>query len=77
LRVHSVLRRRDAMLVDVVGGNSAEHLNLGRVPRESEMVTKLKERFPSVTAVHYPSERHALPRLRRAEAGCATARRAR
>lgn len=54
-RVESVLRRRDAILVDVVGGNSAEHLNLGRVPRESEMVEKLKERFPSVTAVHYPS----------------------
>jgi 2,5-furandicarboxylate decarboxylase 1 len=39
----------------VVGGNSAEHLNLGRIPRESEMVEKLKERFPGVTAVHYPS----------------------
>jgi 4-hydroxy-3-polyprenylbenzoate decarboxylase len=39
----------------VVGGNSAEHLNLGRIPRESEMVEKLRERFPSVTAVHYPS----------------------
>jgi 2,5-furandicarboxylate decarboxylase 1 len=25
------------------------------VPRESEMVEKLKERFPSVTAVHYPT----------------------
>jgi 4-hydroxy-3-polyprenylbenzoate decarboxylase len=55
LRVESVLRRRDAMLVDVVGGNSAEHLNLGRIPRESEMVEKLRERFPGVTAVHYPS----------------------
>ena len=54
-RVQSVLRRRDAILVDVVGGNSAEHLNLGRIPRESEMVEKLRERFPSVTAVHYPS----------------------
>lgn len=38
LRVESILRRRDAVLVDVVGGNSAEHLNLGRIPRESEMV---------------------------------------
>ena len=55
LRVETILRRRDAMLIDVVGGNSAEHLNLGRIPRESEMVEKLKERFPSVTAVHYPS----------------------
>ena len=55
LRVETIMRRRDAMLVDVAGGNSAEHLNLGRVPREAEMVEKLKDRFASVTAVHYPS----------------------
>ena len=54
-RVETVMRRRDAMLVSVAGGNSAEHLNLGRVPREAEMVEKLKQRFPSVTAVHYPA----------------------
>ena len=54
-KVETLMRRCDAMLVDVVGGNSAEHLNLGRIPRESEMVEKLRERFPSVTAVHYPS----------------------
>ena len=54
-RVETMMRRRDVILVDVVGGNSAEHLNLGRIPRESEMVEKLKERFPGVTAVHYPS----------------------
>jgi 2,5-furandicarboxylate decarboxylase 1 len=54
-RVEALLRRKDAMLIDVAGGNSAEHLNLGRVPRESEMAEKLKERFPSVTALHYPN----------------------
>ncbi len=54
-KVETLMRRKDAMLVDVVGGNSAEHLNLGRIPRESEMVEKLKGRFPSVTAVHYPN----------------------
>lgn len=54
-RVETVMRRSDAMLVSVAGGNSAEHLNLGRVPREAEMVEKLKQRFPSVTAVHYPA----------------------
>ncbi len=54
-RVETILRRRAPILVDVAGGNSAEHLNLGRVPREAEMVEKLRERFPSVTAVHYPS----------------------
>jgi UbiD family decarboxylase len=55
IHVETVLKRRNAILVDVVGGNSAEHLNLGRIPRESEMSEKLKARFPSVTAVHYPS----------------------
>jgi 4-hydroxy-3-polyprenylbenzoate decarboxylase len=50
-----MMRRRQAMLVDVMGGNSAEHLNLARIPRESEMVEKLKQRFPSVTALHYPN----------------------
>lgn len=55
LCVETLMRRDDAWLLDVVGGNSAEHLNLGRIPRESEMVEKLRERFPGVTAVHYPS----------------------
>ena len=49
------MRRRDAILVDIVGGNSAEHLNLARIPREAEMVEKSKARFPSVTALHYPT----------------------
>ena len=55
LRVETIMRRKSPILVDVAGGNSAEHLNLGRVPREAEMVEKLRDRFPSVTAVHYPS----------------------
>ena len=53
--VDSILRRHKPMLVDVMGGNSADHLNLGRIPRESEMAEKLKERFASVTALHYPN----------------------
>ncbi len=53
-RVDTLMRRDDAILVDVLGGNSPEHLNLSRVPRESEMAEKLMERFPSVTALHYP-----------------------
>ena len=54
-RVQTLMRRKDAILVDVAGGNAAEHLNLSRVPRESEMAEKLMERFPSVTALHYPN----------------------
>lgn len=54
-QVQTVMQRKKAMLVDVVGGNSAEHLNLARIPRESEMAEKLMERFPGVTALHYPN----------------------
>jgi 4-hydroxy-3-polyprenylbenzoate decarboxylase len=54
-RVETLMRRDDAILVDVAGGNSPEHLNLSRVPRESEMAEKLKDRFPSVKALHYPN----------------------
>lgn len=53
--VQAVLHRDDPLWIDVVGGNSDEHLNLGRVPRESEMSAKLKARFPSVVGVHYPN----------------------
>lgn len=55
LRVETMLSRREPLLLDVVGGNSAEHLNLGRIARESEMAEKLKSRFPGVTAIHYPT----------------------
>lgn len=55
LRVDSVLQRRDAWLVDIAGGASAEHLNLARLPREAEMVEKLRARFPAVSALHYPT----------------------
>ncbi|MDJ0461865.1 UbiD family decarboxylase [Streptomyces sp. H27-C3] len=55
LTVGTVLRRREALLLDVVGGNTAEHLNLARIPRESEMAQKLMDRFPEVTALHYPT----------------------
>lgn len=55
LRVDTVLHRDNAMLIDVAGGNTADHLNLARIPREAEMVEQLKTRFPDVTAVHYPT----------------------
>jgi 2,5-furandicarboxylate decarboxylase 1 len=53
--VDSFLRRSDAVLVDVLGGHSHEHLNLARIPRESEMAEKIMQRFPGVTALHYPA----------------------
>ncbi len=52
--VEAVLQRRDGLWVDVVGGDSDEHLNLARVPREAEMIERLKARFACVVDVHYP-----------------------
>ena len=71
-RVESMSGRRDPLLHDVVGGNSAEHLNLARIPRESEMAEKLKDRFPDVTGIHYPnsgSHFHCYVKLRRRRVG--------
>jgi len=55
IEVETVMHRSDPLWVDVVGGNSNEHLNLARVPRESEMIRKLHDRFASVRQVHYPN----------------------
>lgn len=55
VQVATIMRRHRPILFDVEGGNTDEHLNLARVPRESEMAEKLKARFPDVTAVHYPT----------------------
>jgi len=71
-KVDAILRRRDAVLVDVLGGHSDEHLNLARIPRESEMAEKLMQRFPGVTALHYPNSGthfHAYVALKQMRAG--------
>ncbi|WP_037062818.1 UbiD family decarboxylase [Pseudonocardia acaciae] len=72
LRVETIMRRREPMLVDVVGGNTAEHLNLARIPREAELAEKIKARFPDVTALHYPTSGthfHAYVALRQQRQG--------
>ena len=71
-RVESILRRRDAVLIDVMGGRSDEHLNLARIPREAEMAEKLMQRFPGVTRLHYPNSGthfHAYVALRQTRPG--------
>ncbi|CAL9355504.1 Phenolic acid decarboxylase [Streptomyces sp. enrichment culture] len=72
LTVETVLHRRDPVLLDIVGGNTADHLNLARIPREAEMAQKLVERFPEVTRLHYPTSGthfHAYVALRRTRPG--------
>lgn len=55
ISVETIRRRRDTVLLSVCGGNSEEHLNLGRLPREAELSARLKERFPDVVALAYPA----------------------
>lgn len=55
LEVQTILHRDAPLWVDVVGGNSNEHLNLARIPRESELSAKLKARFPAVVRLGYPN----------------------
>lgn len=55
IEVSTVLRRSDPMLLDVVSGNSPDHLNLGRIPRESEMSARIRERFTEVRDIAYPA----------------------
>jgi 2,5-furandicarboxylate decarboxylase 1 len=55
IRVETILRRRDPVFLDIVSGHSPDHLNLGRIPRESDMVGKIRERFPALRALEYPS----------------------
>lgn len=72
LHVDTMLSRREPLLIDVEGGNTDEHLNLARIPRESEMAQKLKERFPDVTAIHYPTSGthfHCYVAMRQSRAG--------
>jgi len=54
IEIQTILRRRDALLLDVVSGRAADHLNLGRIPREAELESRIRERFPEVTSIEYP-----------------------
>ena len=55
IEVERVMLRPNPVVLDVVSGRSPDHLNLGRIPRESDMVAKIRERFPDVVALEYPA----------------------
>lgn len=70
--IQSLMHKQAPWLVDVVGGATAEHLTLARLPRESEMSDKIKARFPSVARLHYPTSGthfHAYVALRASRPG--------
>ena len=55
LEVTAITMRHDAIFVDIIPGNSAEHLNLGRASKEAWLYKRLKEALPFVMDFHYPS----------------------
>jgi UbiD family decarboxylase len=55
LEVTAITLRRDAIFVDIVPGNSAEHLALGRVCKEAWVQKRMREALPFFVDFHYPS----------------------
>ncbi len=55
LEVTAITMRRDAIFVDIVPGNSAEHLAIGRVCKEAWVHKRMCEALPFFVDFHYPS----------------------
>jgi UbiD family decarboxylase len=55
LEVTAITLRRDAIFVDLVPGNSTEHLSLGRVCKEAWVHKRMREALPFFVDFHYPS----------------------
>ena len=68
-RVEVMASRTDPMLLDMAGGNSADHLNLARIPRESENGRKDEEPVPGGVGPPLPELRLSFPLLREAAPG--------
>lgn len=55
IEVSAITMRRDAIFVDVIPGNSAEHLILGRAAKEAWVYSRMREALPFFVDFHYPS----------------------
>ncbi len=55
LEVTAITLRREAIFVDIVPGNSTEHLSLGRVCKEAWVHKRMKEALPFFMDFHFPS----------------------
>jgi 2,5-furandicarboxylate decarboxylase 1 len=55
LEVTAITMRRDPIFVDIVPGNSTEHLDLGRVCKEAWVHKRMTEALPFFVDFHYPS----------------------
>lgn len=52
--VSAITMRSSPTYLDVTPGASAEHLYLGRTPKEAMVLRKLREAYPAVRSLHYP-----------------------
>jgi len=55
LEVTAITMRRDPIFVDIVPGNSTEHLSLGRVCKEAWVHKRMREALPFFIDFHYPT----------------------
>lgn len=53
--LRAITHRAQPVFLDVCPGLSQDHLFLGRVHKEAEVLRKLREVLPTVTAIHYPT----------------------
>lgn len=54
MEVTCVMRRENALFMDLVPGFSCEHLLLGGAAKEAEILYIMKDRFPTVEDVYFP-----------------------
>ncbi len=52
--VKAVTRREKPIYLDIIPGNSSEHLLLGRCAKEAHVFERLREVVPDVKAINYP-----------------------
>lgn len=53
--VTAVTYRKNPLFVDIIPGNSSEHLILGRIVKEAWVMKRMKEALPYFIDFHYPS----------------------
>jgi UbiD family decarboxylase len=54
LAVSAITMRHDAIYVDIIPGNSSEHLTLGRASKEAWVMKRVREALPHFVDLHYP-----------------------
>ena len=53
--VRAITHRKNPIFLDVTPGASRDHLFLGRIQKEAEVLRKIRQILPNVTGIHYPT----------------------